>query len=227
MEMLYQIISHWLCLRFVKERILGPIVLQRVLDLDTVSRAYYNLLSEDKKVLIPYAKIASTGMLNTIENGIPDSVHKTLAGVQEGVYIPSACLCFILLCYSFIHFISYRNGCCGLFLIFTLASIAFIFSIATFVVQIVAYNMIKDEINKAKSTVFGGLFSSIVDIETHIGASVWMSLVSFILLFFVCVFLILTVCCLGERRGDKPRTRRGFFGRRRNRDENYEMGRVF
>lgn len=113
-------------------------------------------------------------------------------------------------------------------MIFTLAIIAFIFSVATFIVQIVTYNEIKDAINNLKGSIFGGLFSTIVEISTHTGASVEMSLAAFILLFFVCVFLALSICCLGDRRNRDKKEEEGWFARKQTRRrEEYEMGCVF
>lgn len=87
-------------------------------------------------------------------------------------------------------------------------------------VQIVAYNLIKDGVGKAKGSIFGGLLSKAVDINTKTGASIWMSLAAFICLFLVSTLLIFSVCCFNSNREG------GRFGRRRRNDESYEMGRV-
>jgi hypothetical protein len=155
--------------------------------------------------------IASSGLLGTLENQIPDSIHNALAAVQEGVFIPSAIVCFILLCHNFYHQYSghrlnHQYGCLRIFLILTVAVIAFIFCIATFVAQIIAYNMLKDNINQAKGSTFGGLFTNVVNITTKFGSSVWMSLAAFICLFLVIVLLALNSCCFNR---DRKRIRKG------------------
>jgi uncharacterized membrane protein len=169
-----------------------------------------------------------------LQNQIPSSIQSLFSGIQKGLFIPSVVLCFILLCYNFYHqFTGYRinhqYGCCRIFLILIIAFIAFLFCVATFVVQIVAYNLIKDGVNKTKGSMFGGLISKAVDITTKTGASVWMSLAAFICLFLVCTLLIFSLCCFKGNRDKEDNhngQRRGFFGRRRRNEENYEMGRV-
>ena len=173
---------------------------------------------------------ASTGALDTIQKQLPSYVHSLFAGIQEGIFIPSAVLCFILLCYNFHHqWTGHRNGhqygCCKIFLILTLAFIAFLFCLATFIVQIVASNMLKENVDKIKSSVFGSLLNNAVNVNTRTGASVWMSLAAFICLFLVSTLFVFSICCFNNHReGGNTGSR---FGRRKNRrDEAYEMGRV-
>ncbi|KAG2213533.1 hypothetical protein INT47_009207 [Mucor saturninus] len=159
-------------------------------------------------------RYSSTGILNTIQEQIPEYVHSTLSGIQKGVFIVSAAICFLLLCYSFYDLLTgSKRGCCRTFSLFTIATLALLFCIATFVVQIVAFNLVKSGITKAKDDLFGGLVDNLVTITTKRGASAWLSLAGFISLFLVCILSILSVCCL------KPKAAR------RN-EENYEMGPV-
>lgn len=125
----------------------------------------------------------------------------------------SAAICFLLLCYSlYSQFISLKRGCCRTFILFVIAALALILCIATFVIQIVAYNMVKSGINKAKNNLFGGLIDDFVTITTKTGPSVWFSLAGLIALFLVCILSILSVCC------SRPKERRN--------EESYEMEHV-
>ncbi|KAK4511102.1 uncharacterized protein ATC70_012313 [Mucor velutinosus] len=162
----------------------------------------------------------TTGILQTVQNQIPDWVHKALTGIQGGVFIPSVIFCFILLCYSLYHQFSghrakHSHGWCRKIMIFLVPAIAFLFCLATFVIQIVIYNMLKSGANKVKSNLFGGLIDDVVIIDTKSGPSIWMSLAAFICLFFVTILLCVSVCCIGGGRS-----------RRTRQDNSYEMDRV-
>lgn len=177
-------------------------------------------------------RYTSTGTLDTLQKQIPSTIQSLFSGVQKGIFIPSVVLCFVLLCYNFYHQYTghkanHHFGCCQIFLILTIAFIAFLFSIATFVVQIVAYNLVKDGVSKTKGSIFGGLLSKAVDINTKTGASIWMSLAAFICLFLVSTLLVFSVCCFNSHRDEEGGRGRSRFGlrRRRRHDESYEMGR--
>jgi len=101
-------------------------------------------------------------------------------------------------------------------MIFLVSAIAFLFCLATFIIQIVIYNMLKSGVNKVKSSLFGGLIDDVVIIDTKTGPSIWMSLAAFICLFFVTVLLCVSVCCIGGGRS----RRTGEEG------NSYEMNRV-
>lgn len=102
-------------------------------------------------------------------------------------------------CNFYHQFTGHKRGCCRMFSIFTIAIIALLFCIATFVVQIVAYNLVKSGINKAKNNIFGGLVNDIITITTKIGPSVWFSLAGFISLFLAWMLLVLSMCCLKSK----------------------------
>lgn len=162
---------------------------------------------------INYYFVDSTGILNMIQEQIPEYVHSTLSGIQKGVFILSAAICFLLLCYSIYDLLtSSRRGCCRTLSLLTIATLALLLCIATFVVQIVAFHLLKNGIEKAKNDLFGGLVDNLVTITTKTGASAWFSLAAFISLFLVCILSILSVCCF------KPKKERT--------EENYEMGPV-
>jgi ABC-type Fe3+ transport system permease subunit len=140
-----------------------------------------------------------------IQGQIPEWLHRTVAGLQGGVFIPSVILCFILLCYNFYHqytghSVKHQFGWCRKIMISIVALIAMVLCIATFVVQIVAYNILKREINNAKGELLGGLIGSLVNVNTRTGASVWMSLAAAIALLFATVLLCFTVCCMDRRK---------------------------
>ena len=177
------------------------------------------LYASNTKIRLFFFRIDTTGILQTIENQIPDWVHSTLTGIQGGVFIPSVIFCFILLCYNFFHQISeyrakHQIGLCRKIMIFLLSVITFLFCLATFVIQIVVYNMVKNNIDKAKNSLFGGLIDNLVIITTKSGPSIWMSLAAFISLFFVIVLLCVSICCIGGGRS------------RRTQEDTYEMDRV-
>ncbi|KAI9266265.1 actin cortical patch SUR7/pH-response regulator pali [Helicostylum pulchrum] len=158
----------------------------------------------------------STGVLDLIQKEIPSSIQSTLSGVQKGVFILSAAICFFLLLCNFYHQYSGRKlnhhyGCCRIFLIVFVTIIALLFAIATFVGQIVAYNIVKSTIYKTKNAIMGGLINDLVDVQVKTGASVWLSLAAFISLFFVCILLLLSLCCVNKKS---------------TRNESYEMGPV-
>lgn len=156
--------------------------------------------------------IESTGVLDTFQNLIPDWVHQAITGVQGGIFIPSVCFCFILLIYNLFEYCGRRSAnCCKHIMTTLVAGLALIFVIAFFVVQIVLYKVIKNEIEKAKTSLFGSTVSNMVTISTSIGPSAWMVLAAMILLVIVCGLLLLSFCCV-------PRTNR--------RNESYEMGPV-
>lgn len=124
------------------------------------------------------------------------------------------------MCYNLYHQVSghrakHSYGLCRKITIFLVSAIAFLFCLATFVIQIVVYNMLKSGINKVKSSLFGGLIDDVVIIDTKSGPSIWMSLAAFICLFFVTVLLCVSVCCIGGGRSRRTRE-----------DNSYEMDRV-
>lgn len=156
--------------------------------------------------------IESTGALQTLEGNIPSYAHSMISKIQQGVFIPSVVLCFLLLCYSFFYLCN--DGICNFIIIETLSILAFLFCLATFVIQYVAYDKIRDGINDLKSNLLGGLINDVVTVTPHSGKSIWLSLAAFILLFFVSVLLLFSFCT--RRKGGKHRTRR-------NQPESYEM----
>jgi hypothetical protein len=140
-----------------------------------------------------------------IQDKIPEWVHGTMTGVQGGVFIVSVILCFILLCYNFYHQytghrVRQQFGWYRKIMITLVAFIALLLCIATFVIQIVAYNILKKEINNIKGALFGGLIDSLVTLDTRTGASIWMSLAAVITLFFVTLLLCFSVCCMSTSK---------------------------
>ncbi|KAI8975277.1 actin cortical patch SUR7/pH-response regulator pali [Mycotypha africana] len=147
------------------------------------------------------------GILGTLLSQIPDSAHKTLMGVQGGVFILSAILSLFLLIYMLLHCCTTRkntreyNACHRAF-IFVLFVVALAFAIATFAVQYAAFGAIKMGIEAAKSKFLPSSMSSLVNLNTHTGNSIWVSLVAFILLLIATILMSFVVFCCGRRKGD-------------------------
>lgn len=163
--------------------------------------------------------IGSSSILQMIQDQIPEWIHRAMAGVQGGVFITSVIFCFILLCYNFCyqytrHGMKHQFGGCRKIMIVLIALISFILCIATFVIQIVAYNILKRKINDVKGALFGGLVESLVTLNTHAGASIWLSLAAAIALFFVTMLLCFSVCCSDRKRN------------RQTAEQSYSMGRI-
>jgi hypothetical protein len=100
---------------------------------------------------------------------------------------------------------------CNYLAITLLSVLAFLFCLATFVIQYVAYDKIRDGINDIKSNLLGGLINEFVTVTPSSGKSIWISLAAFILLFLVTVMLLFS-CCTGRK-----------YRKRRNQPESYEM----
>lgn len=147
--------------------------------------------------------IDTTGVLQTLQEKIPENMRSLIAKLQQGVFIPSVILCFLLLCYTILSS-CFCKGLCNSVLILLLAIIALLFCVATFVIQYLVFNRLAAEIDQVKNNLFGGLLNSFLTIWTTRGRTIWLNLSAFILLFLVCVLLLLD-CCFGVRRRRKQR----------------------
>ncbi|KAI8348461.1 hypothetical protein EDC96DRAFT_312360 [Choanephora cucurbitarum] len=160
-----------------------------------------------------------TGILQVLQNQIPSSLQTTVSSVQKGVFIPSVVICFVLWCYAILclFLLSRRDsrsiGCINRVLIILLALIAFLFCLATFVAQMIVYNLLKSSVQSLMTGSFGGLIDNLVVLTTERGRSIWLSLAAFIALFIAFVLICITSCPCGRRR-------------KRGTEDAYEMGRV-
>ncbi|CEG69966.1 hypothetical protein RMATCC62417_05949 [Rhizopus microsporus] len=153
---------------------------------------------------------SSEELLGTIESQIPPSLHSKLAGIQGGVFIVSVILCFLLLCFYVFHIFAERRrllGWCWILLCLILTALALLFAAATFAIQMYVHNLIKSSLSDIQASFLGSLFSEFVQLVIKTGASVWLSLVSLILLFLVFVLLCISMCCINRtRRRDTAQT---------------------
>ncbi|KAG1440158.1 hypothetical protein G6F56_012031 [Rhizopus delemar] len=130
-------------------------------------------------------------------------MHSQFAGIQGGIFIVSVLLCFLLLVYYAYHQHAERRRRLGwrtITVSILLTLLALVFAIATFVVQIYVRNLIDGALDDLTSSFLGSLFSEFVNIIVSTGTSVWLSLVSLILLFFTLVLLCISMCCINRRR---------------------------
>ncbi|CAO3661319.1 unnamed protein product [Rhizopus stolonifer] len=151
---------------------------------------------------------SSDELLDALATQIPPRFHSELAGIQGGVFIVSVILCFLLLVYYFYHQYSERRtrfGYCRISLCLIFTAITLLFAAATFAVQIYIHNLLQGALNDIKDSFFGSIFSEFVQIVVKIGSSVWLSLVSLILLFLVFILLSVTMCWI-NRKGEQSRS---------------------
>ncbi|KAI8352069.1 hypothetical protein BD560DRAFT_409047 [Blakeslea trispora] len=160
-----------------------------------------------------------TGILQVLQNQIPSTIQNAVSSVQKGVFIPSVVICFALWCYAILclFFLSRRNngslGCINRVLIILLALVAFLFCLATFIAQMIVYNLLQSGVQQLMTGSFGNLIDNLVVLSTERGRSIWLSLAAFIALFIAFILICITSCPCGKRR-------------KRGTEDEYEMGRV-
>ncbi|KAI9471029.1 MAG: hypothetical protein EXX96DRAFT_586603 [Benjaminiella poitrasii] len=168
-------------------------------------------------LILCYVKsIDTTQILELLREQISPHLQSVLTGLQGGVFILSVIFCFILLCAYIIHLatihrVKYHYSWFRKLILPILALISLLLCIATFVIQIVIYNIVKNKINTAKNEMFGGLINLVLYIRTSIGRAAWMSLAAFILLFIVTILLCFTLWFLSHPKRTR-RTREDSYG---------------
>lgn len=133
-------------------------------------------------------------------------MHHEFAGIQGGVFIVSVLLCFILLVYYIFHLFFERRrrfGWCWILLCLLLTVLALAFAIATFVIQLYVFRLIDNALDNLTGSFLGDLFSEFVQLVIKKGSSVWLSLVSLILLFLTLVLLSISMCFFNRRRRER------------------------
>ena len=190
------------------------------------SRLYYEALVSQE----PGKGISFTNMLLMLAHHkliddrealtyVPSSLQTTISSVQKGVFIPSVVICFVLWCYAILclFLLSRRDsrsiGCINRVLIILLALIAFLFCLATFVAQMIVYNLLQSGVQSLMTGSFGSLIDNLVVLTTERGRSIWLSLAAFIALFIAFILICITSCPCGRRR-------------KRGTEDAYEMSRV-
>lgn len=193
----YLVILHWEYLCCVKGLVrMKPFVLHQALDTITVRIAIFI-----KKIMPTRLYIDTTGVLQMVRDNIPPETQALIAKFQQGVFIPSVVLCFILLCYS-VFFLFINGGICNYIVIELVSIISLLFCVATFVIQYIVYDQITAQIDGLKKNLFGGLINDFISIQVTRGVSVWLSLAAFILLFLTSVFILFS-CCLRRKRAQE------------------------
>ncbi|OBZ89941.1 hypothetical protein A0J61_02005 [Choanephora cucurbitarum] len=176
-------------------------------------------INSDETICSPSSFGFRYGILQVLQNQIPSSLQTTISSVQKGVFIPSVVICFVLWCYAILclFLLSRRDsrsiGCINRVLIILLALIAFLFCLATFVAQMIVYNLLQSGVQSLMTGSFGSLIDNLVVLTTERGRSIWLSLAAFIALFIAFILICITSCPCGRRR-------------KRGTEDAYEMSRV-
>ncbi|KAI7902405.1 uncharacterized protein BX663DRAFT_486716 [Cokeromyces recurvatus] len=147
----------------------------------------------------------STGILQMLEEQLSPELQTDITGLQGGIFIPSVVFIFILLCAYFIHLftinrVKYQYSWFRKLILPLISLITLLLCIATFVVQLVIYHIVKNKINTAKDELYGGLLNLVLRITVSAGRSIWMTLASSILLFIVTILLCFSLCFLSRQK---------------------------
>lgn len=130
-------------------------------------------------------------MSGELENLVPSHTHSVITTVQAALFIPAVCLTFLSLIIALIGHFNRPASFCASFLTF----LAFVLTLATFIVEIVANNELKSLVSDLH----------ISTVKVSIGPAVWMTLGAAIALFLATCAYLLTCCC-GFGRSKRHRT---------------------
>ncbi|KAJ2955295.1 hypothetical protein NQZ79_g8685 [Umbelopsis isabellina] len=152
---------------------------------------------------------ALPGLTGDLESLIPSGAHSAITKVQAALFIPAVVLTFLAFLIALFGHFKRPVSLCASFLTF----VAFILTLATFIVEIIANKEVKSAVDDLH----------VSTIQVAIGPAVWMTLGSAIALFLAtCAYLMACVCGVGRSRRHRVRNepdiekpRRRWFGRNR------------
>lgn len=149
---------------------------------------------------VTYQSIDASGLLGTLEDAIPEDLHRFLSVAQAGVLIPSACFCFFALMGCMLRACRRSDRLGRPCILSIIIQTALAFSLASIAVEVAGYKAVGKALGEAEERIPGRS----VQLASAIGPAIWITVAAAILLAITTIIYIGELCHI-HRRHKKAR----------------------
>lgn len=140
--------------------------------------------------------VDASGLLGTLEDAIPEELHRFLSVAQAGVLIPSACFCFFALVGCLLRACRRSDRLGRPCLLSIIIETALAFALASIAVEVAGYKAVGKALGEAEEHLPGRS----VQLASAIGPAIWITVAAAILLAITTIIYVAELCHIRRRQ---------------------------